>query len=165
MPSTVLWTRHPQIRMTVFLKRELEYIAKVAWWIIFLTVIALLLLLAIPVVHLWKVNQISLWRNCHSLSCGRVINDDEANWVSLKVVTMSFIWCFFLLLWFPASVDAPPPPTEQQATTWCRSKGRESLSNRLRRHWSCPRESSRNLLPAQGGFEPRTFLHFNSNLF
>ncbi|XP_075868420.1 integrin alpha-6-like [Nelusetta ayraudi] len=49
-----------QIRMTVFLKRELEYNAKVAWWIIFLTVIALLLLLAVPVFYLWKVNQISL---------------------------------------------------------------------------------------------------------
>lgn len=43
-----------QIKTTVFLRKEVEYFAKVAWWIIFLTVIALLLLLAIPIFFLWK---------------------------------------------------------------------------------------------------------------
>ncbi|TWW55304.1 Integrin alpha-6 VLA-6 [Takifugu flavidus] len=38
-----------QVKLTVFMEREIEYFTKVAWWIIFLTVIALLLLLAMMV--------------------------------------------------------------------------------------------------------------------
>ncbi|TWW53518.1 Integrin alpha-6 CD49 antigen-like family member F VLA-6, partial [Takifugu flavidus] len=47
-----------QVKLTVFMEREIEYFTKVAWWIIFLTVIALLLLLAMMVFLLWMVNEI-----------------------------------------------------------------------------------------------------------
>uniref|UniRef100_A0A3Q2YE91 Integrin alpha-6-like n=1 Tax=Hippocampus comes TaxID=109280 RepID=A0A3Q2YE91_HIPCM len=42
-------------KVTVFLEREDEYFTKVAWWIIFLTVVAGLLLLAVLCFFLWKV--------------------------------------------------------------------------------------------------------------
>lgn len=49
----------PQVRLTVFPKRKVEYFTKVAWWIIFLTVLAGLLLVAALGFLLWKVtNQI-----------------------------------------------------------------------------------------------------------
>uniref|UniRef100_A0A8C3G6C0 Integrin alpha-2 domain-containing protein n=1 Tax=Cyclopterus lumpus TaxID=8103 RepID=A0A8C3G6C0_CYCLU len=41
------------VKLTVFLERKAERVTKVAWWIIFLTVIALLLLLAVLVFDLW----------------------------------------------------------------------------------------------------------------
>ncbi|TWW54880.1 Integrin alpha-6 VLA-6, partial [Takifugu flavidus] len=45
-----LWnTTFLEVKLTVFMEREIEYFTKVAWWIIFLTVIALLLLLAMMV--------------------------------------------------------------------------------------------------------------------
>uniref|UniRef100_A0A8C4E7B2 Integrin alpha-6 n=1 Tax=Dicentrarchus labrax TaxID=13489 RepID=A0A8C4E7B2_DICLA len=44
-----------KVKLTVFLERKTQYFTKVAWWIIFLTVIALLLLLAVLVFLLWKV--------------------------------------------------------------------------------------------------------------
>ncbi|KAF1384991.1 hypothetical protein PFLUV_G00125970 [Perca fluviatilis] len=43
-----------KVKLTVFLERKAEYFTKVAWWIIFLTVIALLLLLAVLGFLLWK---------------------------------------------------------------------------------------------------------------
>ncbi|KAL7395618.1 hypothetical protein ABVT39_020294 [Epinephelus coioides] len=43
-----------KVKVTVFLERKVKYFTKVAWWIIFLTVIALLLLLAILGFLLWK---------------------------------------------------------------------------------------------------------------
>ncbi|XP_059202165.1 integrin alpha-6-like [Centropristis striata] len=43
-----------KVKLTVFLERKVIYFTKVAWWIIFLTVIALLLLLAVFVYLLWK---------------------------------------------------------------------------------------------------------------
>ncbi|XP_061690703.1 integrin alpha-6-like [Syngnathoides biaculeatus] len=43
-----------KVKVTVFLEREEEYLAKVAWWIIFLTVAAGLLLLAVLFFFLWK---------------------------------------------------------------------------------------------------------------
>ncbi|KAK9518357.1 hypothetical protein VZT92_023666 [Zoarces viviparus] len=43
-----------KIKLTVFLERKVEYFTKVAWWIIFLTVITLLLLLAVLGFLLWK---------------------------------------------------------------------------------------------------------------
>ncbi|XP_040904522.1 integrin alpha-6-like [Toxotes jaculatrix] len=43
-----------KVRLTVFLERKTEYFTTVAWWIIFLTVIALLLLLAVFGYLLWK---------------------------------------------------------------------------------------------------------------
>ncbi|XP_071314514.1 integrin alpha-6-like [Trachinotus anak] len=43
-----------KVKLTVFFERETEYFTKVAWWIIFLTVIALLLLLAVFGYLMWK---------------------------------------------------------------------------------------------------------------
>ncbi|XP_061541464.1 integrin alpha-6-like [Phycodurus eques] len=43
-----------KVKVTVFLEREYEYFTKVAWWIIFLTVAAGLLLLAVLCFFLWK---------------------------------------------------------------------------------------------------------------
>ncbi|XP_077388086.1 integrin alpha-6-like [Festucalex cinctus] len=45
---------HTKVKVTVFLEREDEYFTKVAWWIIFLTVAAGLLLLAVFFFVLWK---------------------------------------------------------------------------------------------------------------
>uniref|UniRef100_A0A8D3E6D9 Integrin alpha-2 domain-containing protein n=1 Tax=Scophthalmus maximus TaxID=52904 RepID=A0A8D3E6D9_SCOMX len=47
--------RCPQVKLTVFFERKTKYFTKVAWWIIFLTVVALLLLLAGLGFLLWKV--------------------------------------------------------------------------------------------------------------
>uniref|UniRef100_A0A8C3A5E6 Integrin alpha 6 n=1 Tax=Cyclopterus lumpus TaxID=8103 RepID=A0A8C3A5E6_CYCLU len=47
-----------KVKLTVFLERKAERVTKVAWWIIFLTVIALLLLLAVLGFLLWKVTNI-----------------------------------------------------------------------------------------------------------
>lgn len=41
--------------MTIFLEKKIEIFTKVAWWIIFLTVVALLLILAVFAYLLWKV--------------------------------------------------------------------------------------------------------------
>ncbi|KAG8003856.1 Integrin alpha-6 [Nibea albiflora] len=43
-----------KVKLSVFFERKVKYIAKVAWWIIFLTVVALLLLLAVLVFLMWK---------------------------------------------------------------------------------------------------------------
>nr|XP_046261717.1 integrin alpha-6-like [Scatophagus argus] len=43
-----------KVKLTVFLEKKTEYFTKVAWWIIFLTVVALLLLLAVLVFLVWK---------------------------------------------------------------------------------------------------------------
>ncbi|XP_029298036.1 integrin alpha-6-like [Cottoperca gobio] len=43
-----------KVKLTVFLERKNEYFTKVAWWIILLTVISLLLLLAVLGFLLWK---------------------------------------------------------------------------------------------------------------
>lgn len=43
-----------KVKLTVFMERKAEFLTKVAWWIIFLTVIALLLMLALLVFFLWK---------------------------------------------------------------------------------------------------------------
>uniref|UniRef100_A0A3Q1EUN0 Integrin alpha-6-like n=1 Tax=Acanthochromis polyacanthus TaxID=80966 RepID=A0A3Q1EUN0_9TELE len=43
-----------KVKLTVFLERKTAFLVKVAWWIILLTVIALLLFLAVFVVLLWK---------------------------------------------------------------------------------------------------------------
>ncbi|XP_061580836.1 integrin alpha-6-like [Cololabis saira] len=61
-----------QVKLTVFLERKPELLIKVAWWIIFLTVIALLLLLAVFVFFLWK-------RGCiHSIDrCKKSSEDGE----------------------------------------------------------------------------------------
>lgn len=41
--------------MTIFLEKKIEIFTKVAWWIIVLTVVALLLILAVFAYLLWKV--------------------------------------------------------------------------------------------------------------
>uniref|UniRef100_A0A3B4B8G4 Uncharacterized protein n=1 Tax=Periophthalmus magnuspinnatus TaxID=409849 RepID=A0A3B4B8G4_9GOBI len=46
-----------QVKLTVFLEKEVEYLTKVAWWIILLTVIALLLLLVFATFIMCKVIQ------------------------------------------------------------------------------------------------------------
>ncbi|XP_019718941.1 integrin alpha-6-like isoform X2 [Hippocampus comes] len=51
LPEKKLRTK---VKVTVFLEREDEYFTKVAWWIIFLTVVAGLLLLAVLCFFLWK---------------------------------------------------------------------------------------------------------------
>ncbi|XP_030252972.1 integrin alpha-6-like [Sparus aurata] len=43
-----------KVKLTVFLEGRFRFLVKVAWWIIFLTVIALLLILAVFVFLLWK---------------------------------------------------------------------------------------------------------------
>lgn len=43
-----------KIKLTVFLEKKVEYLTKVAWWIILLTVISLLLLLAFGAFIMWK---------------------------------------------------------------------------------------------------------------
>ncbi|XP_045885945.1 integrin alpha-6-like [Micropterus dolomieu] len=43
-----------KVKLTVFLEKKAEYFTKIAWWIIFLTVIALILLLAVVAFLLWK---------------------------------------------------------------------------------------------------------------
>lgn len=43
-----------KVKLTVFFERKTKYFTKVAWWIIFLTVVALLLLLAGLGFLLWK---------------------------------------------------------------------------------------------------------------
>ncbi|XP_070692438.1 integrin alpha-6-like [Pempheris klunzingeri] len=43
-----------KVKLTVFLERKTKYFTKIAWWIIFLTVVALLLLLAVFAFSLWK---------------------------------------------------------------------------------------------------------------
>ncbi|XP_044062369.1 integrin alpha-6-like isoform X2 [Siniperca chuatsi] len=48
-----------KVKLTVFLERKAIYFTKVAWWIIFLTVIALLLMLAVLAFLLWKRGCIS----------------------------------------------------------------------------------------------------------
>ncbi|KAM3612250.1 uncharacterized protein V6R79_005428 [Siganus canaliculatus] len=52
------------VKLTVFFERETEYLVKVAWWIILLTVIALLLLLAVFCFLVWKRG----WCRCTPLS-------------------------------------------------------------------------------------------------
>lgn len=43
-----------KVRLTVFLEKKIKYLTKVAWWIILLTVIALLLLVAFVAFMMWK---------------------------------------------------------------------------------------------------------------
>ncbi|KAM4732054.1 integrin alpha-6-like [Anableps anableps] len=43
-----------QVKLTVFFERKVKFLTKVAWWIIFLTVLSLLLCLAFIVCFLWK---------------------------------------------------------------------------------------------------------------
>ncbi|XP_073343085.1 integrin alpha-6-like [Pagrus major] len=47
-------TLETKVKLTVFLDRDVTYFVKVAWWIIFLTVIVLLLMLAVFVFLVWK---------------------------------------------------------------------------------------------------------------
>ncbi|XP_072290728.1 integrin alpha-6-like [Eucyclogobius newberryi] len=43
-----------KVKLTVFLEKKVEYLTKVAWWIIFLTVIAFLLILGFATFIMWK---------------------------------------------------------------------------------------------------------------
>ncbi|TKS72097.1 Integrin alpha-6 VLA-6 [Collichthys lucidus] len=59
-----------KVKLTVFFEREVKYIAKIAWWIIFLTVIALLLLLAVLLFLMWK-------RGCINCLAQKSSHDEE----------------------------------------------------------------------------------------
>lgn len=106
------WSCCPQIKVTVFLERKIKYIVRVAWWIIFLTVVALLLMLAILVFFMWKVNQ-NLF-----VSDNRWDFYAEDWWMMLRLARVSqyssFIWlflCHFLSAWMhqlPGSAQEAP---------------------------------------------------------
>lgn len=127
-----LWSCCPQIKVTVFLERKIEYIVRVAWWIIFLTVVALLLMLAILVFFIWKVNKkfvCALWEPLGVL-CGGVMDDATANprLSVLQVVLSSFIWLFFCH--FPSAWMHQLPGSAQEAPAWCWWKCSDQSSDR-----------------------------------
>ncbi|KAM9376193.1 integrin alpha-6-like [Pholidichthys leucotaenia] len=60
-----------KVKLTVFLEKKIEFLIKVAWWIIFLTVVALLLLLVLFGFIIWK-------RGCiHCLDHTKKLPQDE----------------------------------------------------------------------------------------
>ncbi|XP_069388255.1 integrin alpha-6-like [Paralichthys olivaceus] len=68
-----------KVKLTVFLEKETKFFTKVAWWIIFLTVVALLLLLAFAAYLLWKHECINcLARNKKPTEHNEDINPETA---------------------------------------------------------------------------------------
>ncbi|XP_008293636.1 integrin alpha-6-like [Stegastes partitus] len=67
-----------KVILTVFLERKIKFLVKVAWWIIFLTVIALLLLLAFFGFLLWKRDCISSLTHLNKLPHNGHPNTDTA---------------------------------------------------------------------------------------